>query len=79
VELRENSIFVKFGFFVKREISYSKIRDAVKVRKFYSDSMISLKNSFEHVNVKYNTFDILTLSVKGNDEFIDEIKARIKN
>ena len=44
VELRESSVFIKFGFIIKREIPYNKIRGLVKERKFYSDSMLSLKN-----------------------------------
>lgn len=76
VELREETLFVKFGFFMKREIPYSKIRGVSRERKFYSDSMLSLKNSFEHVNIKYNSFDMLSVSVVGNDELIAEIEAK---
>ena len=77
VELREQSLFIKYGFILKKEIPYSKIRGLEKDRKFYSESMMSLKNSFEHVNVKYNSFDVTTVSVVGNDTFIDEVKKRI--
>ena len=35
VELRENTLFIKFGFFMKREIAYEKIRGTVKERKFF--------------------------------------------
>ena len=76
VELRGETVFVKFGLFMKREIPYSKIRGAEKVRKFYSDSILSLKNSFEHVNIRYNSFDMLSVSVVGNDELISDIEAR---
>ena len=58
VELREDSLFIKFGFFMNREIPYPKIRGTSFEHKFYSDSMLSLKNSADHVNIKYNTFDI---------------------
>ncbi len=78
VELREETVFVKFGFIMKREVPYSKIRGVEKSRKFYSDSMLSLKNSLEHINIKYNAFDVLTVSVIGNDELIREIEARRK-
>ena len=74
VELREGSLFIKYGFFLKKEIPYAKIRGAVKGRKFYSESMMSLKNSFEHVNVKYNSFDVTTVSVVENDAFISEFQ-----
>lgn len=77
VELREESLFIKFGFFIKREIPYAKIRAFSKERKLYSDSMLSLKNSLDHVNIKYNVFDVISVSVKDNDLFIAEAEARI--
>ena len=77
-ELREDTLFIKFGFFMKREIPYSKIRGVSLERKFYSDSMMSLKNSFEHVNVKYNTFDYVSISVVGNDDFIARLQEKYK-
>lgn len=76
VELRENSVFVRFGFFLKREIPYSKIRRVEKDRKFYSESMLALKNALDHVNIRYNTYDVMTLSVKDNDLLIEELNAR---
>ena len=77
-ELRENSLYVKFGFILKREIPYDKIRGIEKERKFYSYSMLSLKNALEHVTVKYNKFDSVCISVTDNDEFINELKLRIE-
>jgi len=77
-ELRENSVYIKYGFILKKEIPYNKIRGVVKERKFYSESMMSLKNSFEHVNIKYNAFDVTTVSVVNNDDFIGELNERIK-
>ena len=77
VELRDTFLFIKFGFILKKEIPYSKIRGTEKTRKLYSDSMMALKNSIEHVNVKYNTFDMVSISVKDNDAFIEELSARI--
>ena len=77
VELRENSVYIRFGLIMKREIPYEKIRDAVKVRKLYSDSMVSLKNSIEHVNIGYNKFDIVSVSVVKNDDFIYQLKSKL--
>lgn len=77
VELGESSLVIKYGFFLKKEISYTSIRDITRERKFYSDSMLSLKNSLDHVNIKYNKFDITSVSVKNNDEFIAELEKRI--
>ena len=70
-------MFVKLGFFMKKEIPYNKIRDAVKERKLYADSMSSLKNALDHVNIKYNTFDVLSVSVIGNDDLVKRLKVRM--
>jgi len=77
VELGESSLVIKYGFFLKKEIPYTSIRDITRERKFYSDSMLSLKNSLDHVNIKYNKFDVTSVSVKSNDEFIVELEKRI--
>ena len=77
VELDESSLVIKYGFFLKKEIPYTSIRDITRERKFYSDSMLSLKNSLDHVNIKYNKFDITSVSVKSNDELIAELEKRI--
>ena len=77
VELGESSLVIKYGFFLKKEIPYTSIRDITRERKFYSDSMLSLKYSLDHVNIKYNKFDVTSVSVKSNDEFIAELEKRI--
>ena len=78
VELREKTVLIKFGFILKREIPYSSVRGAVKDRGIWSESMISLKNAMEHINIKYNSFDVVTVSVTDNDGFIEELKGKIK-
>ena len=77
VELRDSTLYIKYGLIMAKEIPYAKIRGTVKARKFYSDSMVSLKNAMEHVNVRYNTFDIASVSVVGNDDFIRELEVRL--
>ena len=77
-ELRERSIFIKFGFILKREIPYAKIRGVTKERKLYADSTVALKNSLEHLNIRYNVFDVASVSVRDNDEFLSELTARIE-
>ena len=76
VELRENTVFIRYGFFLTREIEYIRIREMKKERKIYTESMLSLKNAMEHVTVKYNKFDITAVSVTDNDDLIINIKAR---
>ena len=77
VELREETVFLKFGFILKREIPYKKIRGFGREHKWYADSILALKNSLDHVNIKYNTFDTVSVSVKDNDALIMAIEARI--
>lgn len=78
VELRENTVFIKLGFIMKLDIPYEKIRGFSRQRKIYSDSTVSIKNALEHVNIKYNKFDIVSVSVVTNDELIGEIERRIQ-
>ena len=76
VELRERELFIKYGFFLKRSIPYAKIRSLQKERKFYTDSILSLKNAMEHVNIKYNSFDVTAVSVTDNDALIVAINEK---
>ena len=76
VELRENELFIKYGFFLKRSIPYAKIRALEIERKFYTDSILSLKNAMEHVNIKYNSFDVTAVSVTDNDALIAAINEK---
>ena len=78
VELRENTLYIKYGLILKKELPYERIRSVEIEHRFYSDSMISLKNAFEHVNIKYNAFDVTTVSVVGNRELIEKINERCK-
>ena len=76
VELRERELFIKYGLFLKRSIPYAKIRSLQKERKFYTDSILSLKNAMEHVNIKYNSFDVTAVSVTDNDDLIAAINEK---
>ena len=76
VELRESVMFVKFGFFLKREIPYNKIRKIEIQHRFYSESMLSLKNSLDHIDVRYNLYDVVSVSVVDNDDLVRELSIR---
>ena len=78
VEVRESSIYIRYGFIMTKEIEYNRIRSVEKDRTAISPSLISLKSSLEHVNIKFNTFDITTVSVKDNDDLIKEITERCR-
>ena len=78
VELRRESVYIKFGFFVSREIEYARIRAVDTERKWYSESMLSLKCACEHVNIKYNNFDVVTVSVDDNATLVAELGSRSK-
>ena len=77
VEVRESSLYIKCGLILKRDIPFDKIRSVSKKNVCYSDSMISLKHSAEHLTVEYGDSDLISISVVGNDELMSEIKARI--
>ena len=79
VELREDTVFVKLGLIMEREIPYTKIRAVEKERKLYSDSLVSLKCAMEHVNIRYNRFDVLSVSVQDNDALIVGINDRMNS
>lgn len=76
VELGSDELFIKYGFIMKREIPYAKIRGIERERSIISHSIMSLKNALEHVNIKYNTFDVTTVSLKDEDDFLAELNAR---
>ena len=76
VELRESTVYIRLGLIAKREIAYREIRGVEKVRRIYADSMMSLKNSLDHVNIKYNRYDIVSVSVTDNDGLMADINAR---
>ena len=76
VELREETLFIKFGFFLKKEIAYNSIRRVEKCRKVYSESIVSLKSSLEHIDIRYNKYDVVSVSVVDNDALIEEIEKR---
>ena len=78
VELREGSLFIKYGLMLKKEIPYEKIRKVERDKRFYSESMTSLKLSLDHVNVKYNSFDVTTVSVRDNESFMKDLNGLIK-
>ena len=62
---------------MKREIPYEKIRAIESERRWYTYSMLSLKCALDHLNVRYNSFDVITVSVKGNAELESALLARI--
>ena len=76
VELQESSLFIKYGFIMSKEIPYDKIRGVEKERSIISTSTLSIKNALDHVNIKYNKFDVTTVSIDDNDDFIIELNKR---
>ena len=77
VELGEKSLLIKFGLVLKREIPYDEIHGLKKERRTYSESIVSLKNAMEHIDIKYGSYQVVTVSVVDNDELMEEIKSRI--
>ena len=79
VELREDELFIKYGFFLKKEIPYGKIRSIKKNRSIISEATMSLKNALDHIEIRYNKFDITIVSLKNTDNFLEEIEQRRKS
>ena len=75
-ELREECLFIRFGLLIKREIPYPVIRKTAKENKIYSDAMLSLKTAKEHVNISYNSFDLISISVKNSEDFLRELDKK---
>ena len=76
-ELRADCLYIKFGFIIKREIPYSSIRGVKKEHKIIAETIFSIKNALDHVVIKYNKFDAVTVSVKENDSFISALEERM--
>ena len=76
VELREKTLFIRYGFILKKEIPYDDIRDVTVGRGIISESMVSLKNAMEHVTVKYGAFEVTVVSVDDNLELAENINVR---
>ena len=76
VELRESGLFIKYGFILKREIPYDKIRSVEKERRVISTSTLSIKNALDHINIKYGTFDVTTVSLKDSEDFLIKLNER---
>ena len=75
-ELKEKTLLIRFGLFMKREIPYESIFGIEKKRSAIADSMLSLKNAMEHINIKFNRYDLYSVSLKNEDLFTEELKKR---
>lgn len=78
VALLEDGLFIKYGFILKKSIPYGRIRELKTERRYYSETILSLKNALDHVLIKYNRFDVTVVSVKENEDFVKEVKSRIE-
>ena len=78
VELGEDAVLVKFGFFLKRVVPYADIRKMQKVCHWYSESILALKNAMEHVDIRYGACDVVSVSVTDNDALIAAIERRLR-
>lgn len=77
IEIRETSIFIKYGIILKKEIPFNKIKKLELKKKWYSDSILALKCSIEHVDITFNGYDKTCVSVKENDIFIEDVRRMI--
>ena len=76
-ELREDTLFIRYGLIITRSIPYEKIRAIEKKRAFYTYSMLSLKCSFSHIDIKYNRFDVTSVGVVDSDIFASLLSQKL--
>lgn len=79
VELRESTLFIKFGLILSREIPYAKIRGTARGRGWYGEAFLTLKYAMEHLHIRYGVCDITTVSVKDNDALALALQQRISS
>lgn len=72
-ELRDESLHIRYGFIMKVDIPYSKIRSVKRRRRAISYSTVSLKCDVEHIEIGYGSFDETTISLVDADEFVREL------
>ena len=72
-ELREESLYIRYGFFMKVDIPYSKIHSVKRARRLISYSTVSLKCDVEHIEIRYGIFDETTISLVDSEEFVAEL------
>ena len=77
-ELRDECVLIKYGFILKREIPYTKIRGAYKERRLISDAALSLKCAIEHIAIRYNKADMTVVSVSDNEELLSALLSRME-
>lgn len=78
-ELREEGLFIRYGFIITRYIPYEKIRGIEEKRAFYTNSMLSLKCAFSHIDIKYNLYDVTSVGVRDRDSFASSLLQRLSN
>ena len=76
-ELREEELFIRYGFIITRSIPYGRIRAIEEKRAFYTHSMLSLKCSFSHIDIKYNRFDVTSVGVVDSDIFASLLSQKL--
>lgn len=80
VEIKKDVLFIKYGLILRKTIPLEKIKKVELKNKYYSDSFLSLKNSIEHIDITYNTYDKTCVSVVQNSILLEELnKIILKN
>ena len=78
-KFKEETLYIRFGFILKIEINYKDIIEIKKERGVMTYTMLSLKNALDHITIKYNKYDFVTVSVKDNDKFIKDLKSKMNS
>ena len=77
-ELQDEGVFIRFGFFAKQFIPYDSVYGCEKVEKWYADSTntFAIKTAVEHINLKYDKWRTLSLSIEDADGFMMALETK---
>ncbi len=78
VQFEEKNLYIKYGLIIKKRIPYDKISTIKIEKKLYSECLLSLKTSVEHMHITYNLYDTTCISLKETDAFLEEVARRME-
>lgn len=77
--LEETTLYIRFGFFVHKKISYHRIKSMEKKKGYFRESLFSLNTSMEYIRIEYDENKFITVSIRNSEEFICNLKSKIEN
>lgn len=79
VRLDETALYIRFGFFARKKIAYSRIRHIEKKQGLFRESLFSLNTAKEYIRIDYGESKFLTVSIRQPDDFIEKLKNKMES